>query len=529
MLEARNARRAAARRARWKSGPLTSRVLEDRLDDDVGAGQRLEVGRPRDALDQRAAVLVGRACRRAPRGRTDCSSAARERVQRRLVGLVDHDRDPARATDSAMPEPMNPPPTTPAFSISLGPTVARAYPWGGAFDPRAAGHPRARRMRGIVVGADHHGGRSAARHGHHAAGAAGPGRGRPRRAPAVDRAVLVTDLRHRATGRHQPPVRAPARRQRDRAARRPAGGHVPAREHDDRRRARPALDGLRARLRAVRPLLRLLHRPGRRRSTSTSTAPIRPRPGRPRIAAARALDPAPRDQPQRRAARSSAPTACSTSASATAAARATTRRGNGQDLGVLLGKILRIDPRAGGRPAVHGPRRQPVRRRAGRAARDLRLRPAQPVALLLRPLDRRPGDRRRRPGHGRGGRLRRPRARPRAPTSAGASFEGRSPYNPGERAAARCRRCSAAPTPPAGARSSAATSCATRRCRRCAAATSTATCARPHCTRRACARTRPRTGRSACGCRSSSRSGRMPPAMFTPSSLTGPVYRIDAG
>ena len=38
----------------------------------------------------------------------------------------------------------------------------------------------------------------------------------------------------------------------------------------------------------------------------------------------------------------------------------------------------------------------------------------------------------------------------------------------------------------------------------------------PHCTPRACARTWPRTGRSACGCRSSSRSGRMPPAMSTP-------------
>ena len=45
-------------------------------------------------------------------------------------------------------------------------------------------------------------------------------------------------------------------------------------------------------------------------------------------------------------------------------------RGNAQNLNSLLGKILRIDPK----PGV--------------AARDLLLRPAQPVALLLRPQDR---------------------------------------------------------------------------------------------------------------------------------------------
>ena len=46
-------------------------------------------------------------------------------------------------------------------------------------------------------------------------------------------------------------------------------------------------------------------------------------------------------------------------------------RGNAQNLGSLLGKILRIDPRGRRRPALPGPGRQPVRRaRAARAARS---------------------------------------------------------------------------------------------------------------------------------------------------------------
>ena len=64
------------------------------------------------------------------------------------------------------------------------------------------------------------------------------------------------------------------------------------------------------------------------------------------------------------------------------------------------------------RLAVRDPAGQPVRRRhAGARARDLGLRPAQPLALLVRPRDRRPGDRRRRPGAEGGDRLRPPAAR----------------------------------------------------------------------------------------------------------------------
>ena len=59
----------------------------------------------------------------------------------------------------------------------------------------------------------------------------------------------------------------------------------------------------------------------------------------------------------------SGPTGCSTPGSATAAAAATPRRrGNAQNLGTLLGKILRIDPRRSGGRAVPRAALQPVRR-----------------------------------------------------------------------------------------------------------------------------------------------------------------------
>ena len=63
---------------------------------------------------------------------------------------------------------------------------------------------------------------------------------------------------------------------------------------------------------------------------------------------------------------------------------------------------------------------------AGREARDLGLRPAQPLALQLRPVDRRPVDRRRRPGPVGGGRRRPGRRwrRSRHRTTAGTRMEG---------------------------------------------------------------------------------------------------------
>jgi hypothetical protein len=96
--------------------------------------------------------------------------------------------------------------------------------------------------------------------------------------------------------------------------------------------------------------------------------------------------------------------------------------------------------RAGGR--VPDPASNPFSEPRGGARRDLRLRPAQPVAVLVRPPDRRPVDRRRRPGPGRGDRLRPPRPRRRARTTAGArgrAAGGTSTSPP----RARCSRSSA--------------------------------------------------------------------------------------
>ncbi len=59
-----------------------------------------------------------------------------------------------------------------------------------------------------------------------------------------------------------------------------------------------------------------------------------------------------------------------------------------QNLQVLRGKILRIDPRQDGGRSVHGARQQSVRRPAAVEAGDLVLRPAEPLALLVRPRHR---------------------------------------------------------------------------------------------------------------------------------------------
>ena len=94
-------------------------------------------------------------------------------------------------------------------------------------------------------------------------------------------------------------------------------------------------------------------------------------------------------------------------------------RGNAQNLGSLLGKLLRIDPvEDGGRPYTV-PSDNPFVGRSGRARRGLQLWPAQPLALLLRPLPPASLDRRRRPERGRGDRLVR-RGKGRGANSAGA-------------------------------------------------------------------------------------------------------------
>ena len=198
----------------------------------------------------------------------------------------------------------------------------------------------------------------------------------PRRAAEVDRAlrppVYVTsppgDARHLFVVEQGGTHPGRPRRQEARAAvpRHPLAGHR-------RRRAGPAVDGLRARLRA-------------QRAASTSTTPTRD--GDERVV-----------EYQRASADARRPRLGARSCCAMAEPEANHNgglllfgpdkllyigtgdgggggdqhgaRGNAQNLGTLLGKILRIDPQQSGGTAVHDPRRQPVRGpRAARAARS---------------------------------------------------------------------------------------------------------------------------------------------------------------
>ena len=70
---------------------------------------------------------------------------------------------------------------------------------------------------------------------------------------------------------------------------------------------------------------------------------------------------------------------------------------NGLNLGTLAGQDPAHRPACQRRPALHRAARQPLRRAGRRPTRDLVVRPAQPVALLVRQGHQRPVDRRRRP------------------------------------------------------------------------------------------------------------------------------------
>ena len=79
---------------------------------------------------------------------------------------------------------------------------------------------------------------------------------------------------------------------------------------------------------------------------------------------------------------------------------------NGQNKATLLGKILRINPKASATGPYSVPADNPFVSTAERPARDLAVGPAQPVAVLVRPRDRRSLDRRRRAERVRRDRLR---------------------------------------------------------------------------------------------------------------------------
>ena len=151
------------------------------------------------------------------------------------------------------------------------------------------------------------------------------------------------------------------------------------------RRAGPARPRVPAAVRAVAPSTSTTRRAG---DGATRDRALSRRDGRADPGSARG-DPARRAavrEPQRRQPRRSGPTASCGSASATAAPPAT-RRAAPRTPTALLGKMFRLDVAPG--EADAGARRD---------------RAAQPVALQLRPQDRRPLDRRRRPERGRGDR-----------------------------------------------------------------------------------------------------------------------------
>ena len=152
-----------------------------------------------------------------------------------------------------------------------------------------------------------------------------------------------------------------------------------------------------------------------------------------------------------------------------------------QSTATRLGKLLRIDvDHRSGSLQLREPAVEPVCR-AERARRDLGNRTPEPVAVLVRPADRRPLDRRRRPGPD--GRRSTGRRRPAASAVARTTGGGSSRVGPAttlRRAArgraARCRsRCTRTTS---AVRSPAGTSTAARATRRWPAATCSATTVR---------------------------------------------------
>ena len=184
--------------------------------------------------------------------------------------------------------------------------------------------------------------------------------------------------------------------------------------------------------------------------------------------------------------------------------------GNGQNLDTLLGKILRIDPTPSASLPYTIPADNPFVGQAGRTRRDLDVRAAQPVAVLVRPRDRRPVDRRRRPGRC----TRRSTSRPAggkginwgwnlregfhaysggAQPPGGAGPDPRASRTPTAAARSSAATCTAAPRSPTSTARTCSATCVARSCRPWCRAVARVT-ARPS-SRRAC-RNRRRSART---------------------------------
>ena len=171
-------------------------------------------------------------------------------------------------------------------------------------------------------------------------------------------------------------------------------------------------------------------------------------------------------------------------------------RGNAQNLGSPLGKILRIDPRAaGGRPYTI-PAANPFAGRAGARAEIYAYGLRNPWRFSF---DRATGDlahRRRRPGRGRGDRLRRAGARRAGANFGWRPFEGTRRNFDEPAPGARPPVIDARPTSDGWCSITGGYVVRDRACRRSTAATSTATTARASCARARCAPARARGDRA---------------------------------
>ena len=260
------------------------------------------------------------------------------------------------------------------------------------------------------------------RHGHARGGAAGGagGDGRPGGpapgAPRARRLLPGARVPHLAARRPAAPVRRRAGRAGDDPARRPQARHAVPRHRLARDRGRGAgavVARVRARLRAEPAVLRLLHRRAGRPAGGRVPGPRR-RARRRRIGPPRAADARRRGQPQRRP----APLRPRPPALYRHRRRRRRRRPAREPRqrpgpGLAAGQDPADRPAGGERARVLGSVVEPVHRPLRRARRDLQLRAAQPVAVLVRPPDRGPLDRRRRAERPRGDQLGPPRPRAR--------------------------------------------------------------------------------------------------------------------